>query len=910
MLLTSAVNDIKECELQLSDVKQEFNRLSDGALERLLITGVAQQRKIAREVLRLRAQLNSKKETVIVYSRILDKMAQSESDVADSHQSEGMISTMESDENFSEAAGVDIDNVSSGRSRNAPTGQENVLSLDSFFNRPIEIYKTTIPMSTSWSVVLNVWDIYSKLPSIRAKLRNYAYFRGNLKVRISVSGTPFHYGRILASYQPFDQYNETLQYWEDAFGVNTAFRPMRMNYLSQATGSVVIDVTENKPVEIECPFISTKPMHRLFNTSSTAVIGSSTSFDDFEEAGSLYLCALNNIESVSSSPSSVYLQVYAYADDVQLGTSTATQIQITTESAEIKKKKGKKDERVIGPIENIASRLFDISSALSTVPFIEPYATASSMFFAGLSKVSAIFGWSKPVLIREPAWVRSQPFANGALTIGYDQSERIVLDPLQELTVDPHIVGCDSDELIISGLANRLTYFNFFDWAHDSVPLTDQIWSCSVTPNLVTFIAAEGLNWVSPTTMAFAVQPFMYWRGDIIFRFEVVCSAFHRGKIAVYYEPNPAQHSLISASISLNKQYIKVIDIQETQAFEVRINWASYRPWLLVGGAATGPTWSDPTTVASSFGYANGYIGVVPFTELQSPDNSDVQVNVYVRAENLAVNGLTGANMPNQRKIFSEEELKLGAIAESGTCNISSELTILDLNLSTASYNGLCEDYFGEQPLSFRALLKRFVYSNQISIAADTNTTYRTMQLTNQILPINLLPYGTSTPITVNNLFSYLRYAYLGVKGGIRVRVRPSNNVVIGNYSWVKAGLLPPSTAFVNSTAWVAGASYINAARLEGMTTFMPHINAGLCFELPYYSNNLFQISCSDTYQDGGDPTKDTMSYNYFRNYVVVCETFASVPVTGAMDIEKAAAEDFTLMRFLGAPAYTSIPAS
>ncbi len=650
------------------------------------------------------------------------------------------------EQNFVDAVGDAIKFVSAGESSNSSQGQSNVLSMSDYLSRPVEIYETDLSTTTQ-SLVLDVWDLFTLQPSVRAKIRNYAYLRGNLHVRIAISGTPFHYGRMLISYQPFADYNPTLQNLSTMVTANALARPLMLNYLSQAPGAVVMNVNENLPVEIICPYISTKPMHRLFNYATTA-IAAGTSFDDMISAGSVYIYTLNPVGSVSSTPADVTMQVYAWMTDVELGTNTATILGITTEA--------QYDEREKGVVERVASRAVDVANALQKVPIISVYAKASSILLSAVARTAALFGWSKPVLNHNTAYVKNVPFTNGAQTIGCDTNFRVVLDPKQELTIDPRVIGSEQDDMTISAIASRNTYLQTFTWSYDSSIMASPIFIGRVNPCMVTFFTSVK-NYIQPTAMAYASAPFAYWRGDIIFRFEIVCSQYHRGKIAIFYEPNASQMTLINADLSFNKQYIRVIDIQQTQTFEVSVKWAAYRAWLRTNTAASSVlNTSLSYTGTENTGYCNGYIGIVPFTQLTSPSSTpSVQVNVYVRSENLQLNGLSTYSMPTERTYLSsmlEEKIQ----AESSFTPAKSEListqqgsistkeiSMLDLNESSATTQHICEEHFGEQPMSFRALLKRYVTHAKYSLTTST-LGIRFTRLVGNVYPDNHLQYGRS----------------------------------------------------------------------------------------------------------------------------------------------------------------------
>jgi len=330
------------------------------------------------------------------------------------------------------------------------------------------------------------------------------------------------------------------------------------------------------------------------------------------------------------------------------------------------------------------------------------------------------------------------------------------------------------------------------------------------------------------------------------------------------------------------------VDIQETQVFEVEVKWASPRPWLLVGPATNLIITSDPALVNITTGFANGFIAAFPFTALQSPDDSDIKINVYAYCKNLQVNGYENANVPSSRDIF----------VESGSCNQNVEVTTVTLNDSSAMTTGICEDYFGEQPLSFRALLKRFVGNQEITSTANTTHLYERMKI--QIFPVNQLPYGAVSATLSNDLFSYLRYAFLGIRGGVRMRFRANTTNTLSNLNWLKAGLVGHESAFANTAA---GSDTPNLAKMQGTVTYVPSTNGGVEVEFPFYSINLFQICFSDVYDDA-QAYADNMEQRWFRNAEIVVDVPNKTLAASQFSIERAAAEDFSLLRFQGAPWY------
>lgn len=888
-----------DCETALKSYTELLNKdrnslakLSIPLLRRRLVTNLQNDtRDLINHYIDIKNEIDSLRHTIahITTNLELRDAIFMESGESEGLGSEGAVTTTVITENITDVLGDDQKFTQQGSSLISQQGQREVLQMGNYLSRPVEIYKTQIAMSTDVGYAIPVWDTHSLAPSVRAKLRNYAYLKGNLKVRIAFSGTPQHYGRFLISYQPYPTANVTLVNYLTAVGLDAGFRNNFLTYLSQAPGAIVVNVNENKPIEMELPYLSTKPMHRMFSNTTTA-LAAGTSFPDLAETGTIYIYSINQVKSVTATPSPIYFQVYAWYDSVELGTNTATQIAITTES-------GKSDERVVGPVERFASSVFSVTSRLSDIPVISPFMKASSVIASALSSVSAIFGWSKPVLNQSASLMKPQPFENGAYTIGYDTSKRVVLDPKQEVTVDPRLCGVSTDDMIISTIAARKTLIDTFTWAHGDVPMSTICSVYRVSPMMVRSYIPAGTRFLQPAACAYAAAPFYYWRGTVEITLEFVVSKFHRGKMAVFYEPNYSQFTIINSSISTNKQFLKIIDIQETQTVTFCVPWASYRPWLRVASPASAYLNNNAGTYSAteSTNFINGYIGITPFTQLQSPDNSDIPVNVYVSCPDLQVNGLTDANLPTRRLITVASGRSVAYVESGFTTDLSTqEVTCFELNESTASTQHLCEDFFGEQPLSFRALLKRFVTIDRVL----ANTADVSNIVTYPILPSNQMTYNAATPNYLE-LYSYLRYAYVGMKGGMRFRLHSPYAFGEGDFAHAKFSLKAPGNS--TSSGW-STSNVPTPATLNGSVTYVPAVNGGLEVEFPFYSNNLFALSFSDTQVSG--VSTENMSDVWYRLFTLSFEgTNTNVPYY--VLIELAAAEDFSFMRFQGAPCYS-----
>jgi len=570
---------------------------------------------------------------------------------------------------------------------------------------------------------------------------------------------------------------------------------------------------------------------------------------------------------------------------VELGPPTATQIAITTESG---------DERVTGPVEKYSTAAADVSDALSKVPYFTTLAKASSLVFRGIAGFASWFGWSRPAIPEDPRYVKNRPYSSTALTICNTTAEKIAFDEKQELTVDPRICATDSDEMSIAFLAGVSSYLTTFNWTHEHSLMTP-IWSCPVHPQLGVTMTHTAVQYIQPTAMALPTSCFQYWRGKIKFRLEIVCSRFHRGKIGILFEPNINQEVLITSSYTLNKNYTKIIDIQETQDVEFCIEYCQPYVWLrtLANNDALIYGYGSNFT-ANGDGQVNGFISIYAFTDLQSPDDSDVPINVYVSAEDLQLNQATAKHLATYRTVYTQSLDDKGASPEIG-------YTCLTLNQSSSNSAGTSTFCFGEQPLSLRSLLKRYATTNIVT-GTTSSSTVNLLYINFPIIPLSVPDFAGNNSGGHNTFIQQLMWAYLGVKGGMRKRVRvwfPAKELMSQQQIQIMLGdvlnSIPASSLTVTSAQ-----PYVED---EGEACFLPLTNGGVEVELPFYSSNLFHFAFSLDFGQSEVANGEMCAYWTSTYQVKIPNT--TVSLVYRIWEETATAEDFTLMKFTGCPWYS-----
>jgi hypothetical protein len=285
--------------------------------------------------------------------------------------------------------------------------------------------------------------------------------------------------------------------------------------------------------------------------------------------------------------------------------------------------------------------------------------------------------------------------------------------------------------------------------------------------------------------------------------------------------------------------------------------------------------------------YANGYVAVTPFTSLQSPDGSDISVNVYISSANMMFNQAIDANFPTARPTTESGELS------------SEEVTMMDLNVSSADISQICEEHYGEMPVSFRALLKRFNSVKDYEAPTGDATIARTVRVSDISNYPKVIPsYDGSSGSS--SLYGYLRYAFIGIRGGTRRRFQLVGDVEYGRNNVILVRLDPPSAADIPYT--VVYSSNLNAfeSLYRGSILFVPHVNGGFEYEVPLYTNNLFGMSFSED----PFPTTSIVENNLTRSHSIRVAISKSPDTNVYYQSHFAAGDDFSMFGYQGAPLF------
>lgn len=469
---------------------------------------------------------------------------------------------------------------------------------DSIFSRPVRVDNFEWQVDQGMHFVLNPWQAFFEDPIIANRLAHFKNLKAKLKIQVMINGNPFYYGRGLMSYLPLPNTD----------GVSRD-RPTQEADLVEATQRphVFIDPCLSEGGELECPFVWPKACLDIPSR-------------EWRKMGRVVIRSVNPLRHSNGGVDPLRVTVFVYAENVELSTPTSqVPVFLAPQSG------GSEYGSISLPASNVAS----IASVLSNMPVIGRFARATEMVASNVAKIAVMFGYSRPRAIpAQLALVRH--FGETSVTNFPDTSLSLALDSKKEITVDPRVCGLDGqDEMCISSIAQRECWIGSFVWSENDSPDT-HLYSIDVHP-MNGQIDTTGAFHLSPA--AFVSLPFEFWKGSMEIRLQVACSAYHRGRLRVVYDPD-----WVKDPGSYNTNYSAMVDITEATEMTFKIGWSQNLDYLRVGDLEDmflqAPAAGNILARVTKNHNANGRLGIYVVNDLTSPADTDsaVFINVFMKA--------------------------------------------------------------------------------------------------------------------------------------------------------------------------------------------------------------------------------------------------------------------------------------
>jgi hypothetical protein len=716
------------------------------------------------------------------------------------------------------------------------TGESTDTPLGSFLNRPVEIFVTPVALGNMLANTIDPWSSFMNDPLVKKRIEGFRHIRGHLRIRAVITGNPLLFGRFIMSYEP----RATMSMHPKAADLSEC-RRMQLTQMPH----IFLDPTTSEGGEMTLPFFCPENFMDLTNASSVS------------DMGRLYLHSMNQLRHANSSAGTCNIRIYAWMEDALICTPTAADFGAWTGQSEFSD----------SPVSSTASAVAKAASYASDIPMFAPYAKATEMVAKGVGGIAKMFGFSRPQIVTNSQIYKDRLMGELATTNTFDPVMRLGTDVKGELTIDPRTVGLTPcDEMSISSIVARESFIDKVDWT-EAQNSGQVLMSLNVTP---TYFETDSsvFPWRSMVTPSCACAIlFQYWRGTLIYRFQIVASALHRGKLRITYDPVGP-----TATGALNEVYSRIIDLENTRDFEVPIAWHAREPFLVVENIAIGSTAfpkGTGTGLTCEPRYHNGQIRVEVLTPLTSPDPSlanSVSINMFQRGgpdvefavpvDRLAGDSITFRSSDNSVEPQSVMEVETDAQDNAPIGGAPIE-PIGDQSIVISDATNLV--FFGEVVPSLRTLLRRYT---QVTRYASVIS--------------GLIPNRDDVSTARIPLVEYVMSMYVGWRGSIRHKINAQTSTTDSAYT------------VTGRAATVL--TYINSCGLNGMA----QDTRSLLFEVPYYHNKRFS-HCRTNPNFAAN--KDT---NPFEPNLGKTSWLGNLARTS--DRFTAVGEDFTCFFFIGLP--------
>jgi len=538
-----------------------------------------------------------------------------------------------------------------------PVGSRTT-DINEYLKRPVLIHTITQELGAGLTDTIDPWNLFFNHPSIKRKVDNFSFVRCDLKVKIVVNSSPFYYGCFIAAYKPLQKFGSSFPI-PDTGGLSAVYR-VAFSQLPH----IWIEPQSQKGGTLTLPFLSHTEWLRLEDLDMTNM--GTINFHQY--------VALKNANATAGT--SANIKVYCWAENVQLSGLT---VDLAMQS----------DEYSDSPISKPASSIAKASSMLSDLPYIGPFATATSIAANAISKTASLFGYSKVPQIENSKPFKNIPYRSLPTSDISEPTDKLTIDSKNELTIDTRVVGnSEGDQLNINKISQRNSYLTRFDW--DASDASDTlIWNSYVTPYLSGLLSQTDQTLVAGTPLWLGAQMFEYWRGDIIFEFKIICSKYHRGRLRFSWDPTG---DVANTTNSITEVYTHVHDIGDGDIVSIRVPFTQRTAFLRDPNFITTTLYGDTPLLPVNNDTVNGLLTVRVNTEQTSPvASAQIQVLVFVRgAENIEFAGPRDLSQKLAYFTVQSEEIEeiiLGEIVKS------------DDNLNLV--------YMGEKVTSYRELLCR-----------------------------------------------------------------------------------------------------------------------------------------------------------------------------------------------------------
>lgn len=690
--------------------------------------------------------------------------------------------------------------------------QETDISIAEFLKRPLLI--ATVDMAVGGTVT--PWATFLTNPAVAAKIRNAYLIRGNMHMRFIPQADMYTYG--MATVTP------TIH--------GKVCDPYASDY------GAMIDVGSQKEMELKTPYFGETPFIVVPNAAAA------TQF-------SYQISAVVGPYSTNSAVAPpVTFSVYCWITDLDIRVPYAQSVKQAVRWVD--DTFGNNDafeDTPSGLISKPMSALNKAGNILGDVPFIGSIAKTAGSIAGAIGKVASFFGFSRPLNNLDATQVIIRQNTNMAATAGLDYSINVSSDPKRSKTLDPTTaIGMGYDQLSFGYISRHWGYIDVSTFATTN-NVGDTLDSYWVYPGMCP-LSGSGLRM---TPMASVALMFKYWTGSLEFKFVVIASPFHKGRVRIFWNPQAATENPTNTTTMIT------LDITPGNTGTLVVPWGSELPYRPCGVGELGP-------IGTPNGMSNGFVYVQVDQKLQCPTlTSSAYLLTFVRAgEDMDWNVVSGTTLNTYHRTARPAGGSIARTVPTLSVAYPAGAVVLPVinqsirepvawgvsNASTVDLVGkdIPLEIFGEKVTTFRALLKKSYFSGIYTIPSGTSIN----GIRFRRLPVAPEYDGTHTPLMSPTLLNYVGDSFIFNSGSTRVKLCPQISQSELYFRLVRDHGAPLTTSYTSGTAPTMNTTAFMAAPYQAGGGTIVRSTQGLGnlieFEIPDYSGLRMQVNEFDMY--------------------------------------------------------------
>lgn len=626
-----------------------------------------------------------------------------------------------------------------------------IQDIKTFLAKPMIVsagnFASTDTVST-FAPVANVFPgFFFNFPIWVEKIRGFFGIRMDLVFRLVVNATRFQQGRYMLLWKPYGG--------ADANAKNGALMAGHTMTLVQRTQMPHAEIDINCDTEIE--FVI--PFSNQYNFCHVRTI---TGNSGYNSLGVMQIYPYVALSAVAGALTCGYT-LYVSARNVELISAAAPQS--GRFSTTVKKKNetnAEQDSANIGPISSLMAKVTAASSILTGVPLISSYATTTGWLADTIGRTAAVFGYSRPINLMPSQRMNKEIFPYIASTDGPDNSFPLALSYKNELGSMTGISPTDLDEMDFAFLATIPTYDRIIPWTVSN-PTGTALSSWGVGPAGTTALSTvvNGLNLIHYPPYRFISNFFKYWRGTFVYKFKIVKTEFHSGRLSFSFTPRTVAQVAASTPSVADLPYLhrEIVDIRIDNEVTFKVPFVSDSPWR-------------PCAIDTDDLHITGIFTVHVVDPLVAPDTVDQKVSIILEIS-MAPDAEFSVPYP-----FSGHTPFYGAAPQMGVFDGSSKPepnSCNEITTSLGSMNSLDDSHnsallcIGEKITNFRKYLRRaspLLFSTQILGTPDERLT---------VIPFGIAAMSqngvaNALPNVAADAYSTLASLYLYSRGSVRLK--------------------------------------------------------------------------------------------------------------------------------------------